>query len=315
NPADNLLFGYKVADETRRRFHLKLWNIYNFFVTYANLDSWKPTDRQSPNTDHKLSILDRWILSRLNETIKNVTEYLEKYDAYNASGLIEEFVDDLSNWYIRRSRERVGPAAESEKDKKIFYETLYFVLVSLTKVLVPLIPFLSDMIYTNLTKEESVHLADWPGTEGDVDKKLISDMQNARLLVEKAHAERKLAKIPVRQPLQSIEVMSPDKKLSKELLNLAEEELNLKEIKWIKAKEVSVKLDIRITPALEEESKARELIRKVQGERKKLGMNLIQKVKVINPWIPESKNIVQKVKRKTLAISLKKGQFKITKAS
>ncbi len=112
NPENNLLFGYKKADETRRQFHLMLWNIYNFFVTYANVDKF---DHQSKN--HKFSLLDRWILARLNQINSAVTKSLDKYDAYTAGLTIQEFVSDLSLWYVRRSRDRVGPAAENITDK------------------------------------------------------------------------------------------------------------------------------------------------------------------------------------------------------
>ncbi|TEU02841.1 isoleucine--tRNA ligase [Candidatus Woesebacteria bacterium] len=315
DPKDNLLFGHKVADEVRRKFHLKLWNIYNFFITYANLDDWKPPETSRLLiTDNRLSILDQWIIARLNQTIKNATEYLEKYDAYNASVLIEGFVDDLSNWYVRRSRERVGPAAEDDKDKNSFYQTLYFVLVSLTKLLAPFTPYLADFIYMNLTKKESVQFVDWPKT-GKVNINLVTQMAELRDVVERVHAKRKEVGIPVRQPLQSIKVVSPGQKPNKELLVLIKDELNIKEIDWTKGGEVSVKLDTRMTPGLEEEAKTRELIRRIQQERKSLGINLTQRVKVRSPWLPVSKEFIQRVHRRTLTDKLEKGKFKVTRTS
>ena len=311
---DNLIFGYKVADEVRRKFHLKLWNIYNFFITYANLDSWKPLEANQQSTADNQSILDQWIIARLNQTIKNATEYLEKYDAYNESVLIEGFVDDLSNWYVRRSRERVGPAAEDDKDKNSFYQTLYFVLVSLTKLLAPFTPYLADFIYMNLTKKESVQFVDWPKT-GKVNINLVTQMAELRDVVERVHAKRKEVSIPVRQPLQSIKVVSPGQKPSKELLVLIKDELNIKEIDWTKGGEVSVKLDTRMTPGLEEEAKTRELIRRIQQERKSLGINLTQRVKVRSPWLPVSKEFIQRIHRRTLSDKLEKGKFKVTGTS
>ena len=304
NPAENLLFGYHLADETRRQFHLKLWNVYNFFVTYANIDGWKPES----NKNSKLSALDRWIVSRLNQTIEEVSNSLEKYDAYLASGEIESFVDDLSLWYVRRSRDRVGPAGESEGDKKAFYETMYFVLVNLSGLLAPFTPFMSDMIYTNLTKKNSVHLSDWPEA-GGIDGKLTQDMVVIRQVVEKAHSERKILKIPVRQPLLSLATTSAMP--SKELAVLVKEEVNVKEVVWGQKKD---KLDIKVTAELEEEAKARELIRNIQEERKRLGMNLTQKISVSTPWLPTNKELVQRVKSKTLAASLTMGEFKVTPA-
>ena len=108
NPQQNLKFGYSVADETRRKFHLILWNIYNFFVTYANIDQWQMTNDKWQMTN----ILDKWIMSRLNEVVKIVTESLEKYDAFTASHAIEDFVLDLSTWFVRRSRDRIGPSVD-----------------------------------------------------------------------------------------------------------------------------------------------------------------------------------------------------------
>ncbi len=318
DPSDNLLFGYKVADEVRRAFHLKLWNVYNFFVTYANVDGWRPNKSsrfkvQSP----KLSILDRWILSRLNQTIKGVTDNLESYNAYNASRLIEGFVNDLSNWYVRRSRERVGPSADEGKDKEACYQTLYFVLVTLTALLAPFTPFLVDEIYKNLTKDLSVHLTEWPKvkqlTAGQ--KKLIKDMEVLREVVERAHSERKQKQIPVRQPLASLSVVSTQSKPNTLLLKLLMDEINVQEIKWKKGSKVAVKLDTKITPQLKEEARVRELIRRIQEERKKMGVDLTQKVKVVTPWIPKSKDLTQKIMKKTLTKELLTGKFKVMKAS
>jgi isoleucyl-tRNA synthetase len=307
NPAENILFGYHVADETRRRFHLKLWNVYNFFITYANLDDWRPANKSKASSNS--SLLDKWILSRLAQTQKAVEQSLDKFDAYLASGAIEEFVDDFSLWYIRRSRERVGPAAESEEDKEAFYETTFFVLVNLSKLLAPFLPVISEMIFKNLTKEESVHLSNWPEVTFAIDEKLISDMLLVRNAVEAAHAERKIKKILVRQPLANFSTSL--KAPSHDLDYLAEEEINVKKITWGASKSA---LDTKITPELEEEAKTRELIRKIQEERKNMGMNLTQNVSITSDWLPKDKKLVQRVKAKTLALSLTLGSFKVTKA-
>ncbi|MCH7640949.1 class I tRNA ligase family protein, partial [Patescibacteria group bacterium] len=325
DPEHNLLFGYKKADEVRRRFHLKVWNIYNFFITYANVDGWSPIRRGlrpggEPNNNQKSkinnqSVLDRWIVSRLNQTIKGVTKNLEDYDAYRASEKIEEFVEDLSNWFIRRSRERVGPTAKNKVDKKSFFDTSYFILVSLIKLLAPFTPYLSDVIYRNLTKEDSVHLSDWPEVKGKITKNLITQMKSVREAVELAHAERKSANIPVRQPLNSLVTISPSVTPQTAMLNYFSEELNVKKIDWKKGKTLTVKLDIKLTPELEEEGKARELVRKIQSERRMLGAELTQKVNVSSPWVPSSKEVTKWVLGRTLSVKLEKGKFKITKAS
>jgi isoleucyl-tRNA synthetase len=307
NPADNMLFGYKVADEVRRRFHLKLWNVYNFFVTYANLDEWKPESRGSAVK----SVLDKWILARLDETILLVTQNLEKFDAYNASGEIEKFVDDFSLWYIRRSRDRVGPAKESEKDANAFYETCYSTLTVLSELMAPFTPFISEVIYRNLTGEESVHLSDWPKEKplNDKDLKLITEMKVARMIVENAHAIRKEKAIPVRQPLASYS--TTEKTVSANLEYLIREEINAKSISW--SSKVN-KFDTSITKELEEEANVRDLVRKIQEERKNLGLNLTQKIDVALDQLPTDKKLVQWLTKKAQISKLAEGKFKVTKS-
>lgn len=321
NPAENLLFGFKVADETRRKFHLKLWNVYNFFVTYANLDLWQPekgfiktlkSGKVAASKIKSSNILDKWIISRLNQTVELVTKSLGKYDAYLASSEIEKFVDDMSLWYVRRSRGRVGPAAESEKDKDSFYLTTYYVLATLSKLMAPFTPFLSEMIYTNLTKDESIHLTDWPevGRNSKSMENLIKQMESARDLVEKAHSIRKEKAIAVRQPLASYSTTV--KKLSKDIEEIIKDEINVKSIVWgVKTN----KLDTKITKELEEEASTRDLVRKIQDERKKLGLSLSQKVNVVVEKIPENKKLVSWLTKKAQIKDLKIGKFKVVKTS
>src|SRR5258706_875744 len=309
NPADNMLFGYKIADEVRRRFHLKLWNVYNFFVTYANLDGFQPLKDQKSKIKSQ-NVLDQWILARLNQTIAVVTNALEKYDAFTGSGEIEKFVDDLSLWYVRRSRDRVGPASESEKDKNNFYQTNYFVLVTLSKIMAPFTPFLSEFMYKNLTKEESVHLSDWPKSLGKVNTDLVEEMLKVRELVETAHSVRKENSIPVRQPLNSY--TSTLKAVSKNLEYLIKDEINVKNLIWGSK---SNKLDMKITKELEEEASIRDLIRKIQDARKELGLNLTQRADVVIDEMPTNTKLVQWMTKKAQISSLKVGKFKVSKAS
>jgi len=308
NPAENLLFGYQAADEARRRFHLKLWNVYNFFITYANLDGWRPIKYQISNIKHQ-NILDEWILARLNETVKVATKSLDNYDAFTASASIDKFVDDVSLWYIRRSRDRVGPAAESQEDKKEFYRTCHLSLVTLCKLLAPFTPFLAEEIYRNLTKEESVHLTAWPGGNSKFqipNSKLIEEMQKVRELVEKIHAARKQAKVPVKVPLKSYSCsLAP---LGPELEELIKEEANLKSISWgVKAD----RLDTKIYTELEEEAKVRELVRKIQEQRKQMGLSLTQKVTVTNPWLPEDRKLREWLLKKAQVNKLSEGEFNV----
>ncbi len=316
NPADNLLFGYRIGDEVRRRFHLKLWNIYNYFITYATLDGWEPTKNYKLQiTSFKLPVLDKWILIRLNETIGLVTIALEKYDAYKASDEIEKFVEDLSVWYVRRSRNRVGPASENKKDSDSFYETTYFILLNLSKLLAPFTPFISELIYKNLSKEESVHLAEWPKSSNmsAEDTELLQEMKIIRDLVEKVHAIRKDKAIPVRQPLANLQITNYKLKI-KELECVLLDELNIKKLEFLEGKgEIKLKLDTKITPDLEEEMMARDLIRKIQEQRKLMGLNLTQKVKVQNEWLPTNNELVQWVTKKAQVSELATGEFSVTR--
>ncbi|EKE12677.1 MAG: hypothetical protein ACD_13C00145G0026 [uncultured bacterium] len=316
NPAENALFGYKVADEVRRRFHLKLWNVYNFFVTYANLDDWHPGVHKKPGRNS--NILDRWILVRLGQTTELVGNALEKFDAASGAYEIEKFVDDLSLWYIRRSRDRVGPAKESEKDANAFYSTTYYVLYILGKLMAPFTPFLSDFIYTNLTKEISVHLSDWPEapSEPSADEyELIKEMQAMRDIVEKVHAKRKELAIPVRQPLSKVKVYGQEKKsISPEVLKIAESELNIKTVDLLGGTD-KIELDIVITPELKEEAGIRDIVRKIQEERKKLGLNLTQKIDVKIEKLPMSKKLIQWMLKKAQISHLGEGKFEVKRSS
>lgn len=289
----------QLADVSRRFFRI-FWNVYNFFVVNVNTDGWQPKEKPAGN-----HILDRWIYSKLYTALKEVSESLEKYNPTDASRSIMRFVDDLSLWYVRRSRDRVGPTAENPKDKEAAYHTLWEVLLTLCKMMAPLAPFLSEDVYKNLTGGESVHLADWP----EYKKKLVSpeleqQMGLVRKIVEKGHAARKVAKIPVRQPLANITVSYNEKPADLGLLQLIKEELNVKNVLWkvVKTKiEPEVKLNIKITPELEEEGKARELARQIQEERKKLAAPLDAKVVVTSPWLPKNKQLVEWLKKRVLA--------------
>lgn len=317
NPAENMLFGYRVADEVRRRFHLKLWNVYNFFVTYANLDGWTQGNHKKRPV-RTSNVLDRWILIRLNQTVDLATGALEKFDAGTASLEIEKFVDDLSLWYIRRSRDRVGPAGQSEKDANAFYTTTYHVLYVLSRLVAPFMPYLSDTIYTNLTHELSVHLADWPEATGKLnpeDYDLISQMQTVREIVEKVHAKRKEMAIPVRQPLAKLEITNYKLQI-REIEKVLLDEINVKEAVFKDGKgELIIDLDTNITPELKEEADARDLVRRIQEERKRLGLNLTQQVDVRIEKIPESNKLVQWVIKKAQISHIEEGVFEVKKTS
>jgi len=298
NPSENMLFGYKNADETRRQFHLKLWNIYNYFVTYANLNNWQIGESS------ELTPLDKWILSRLNSTLQSVTRLFDTFDSQKAAAEIEQFVDDLSLWYIRRSREREDIA---------FYATTYEVLVTLSKILAPITPFLADHIFTNLTSEKSVHLADWPGVKTElINTDLEAEMSEVRKIVEIAHAKRRDAQIKVRQPLMSLTTVT-NITFTHDLNSILTEELNVKAWNHTKGDEQSLELDTTITEELRKEGDAREIMRMIQDERKKLETAMDELVNVALPAWPEE--FEELIKRKTLISNLAKGEFAVTRIS
>ncbi|MGQ0603777.1 MAG: class I tRNA ligase family protein [Anaerolineales bacterium] len=242
----DMLFGYKHADETRRQFLLPLWNVYSFFVTYARLDGWTPSptlprsQKRRTGEGAARSELDRWILARLQEVIGEVTEALEDYRAYRATKPVEEFLDDLSNWYVRRSRRRFW-RSEADADKQAAYATLYEVLVTLTKLLAPMAPFVTEHMYQNLVRAvdakapHSVHHCDWPAVNAALlDEQLLAEMSAARTVVTLGHAVRAAGNLKVRQPLGRVVVVAPPEQRARLQHNAAliTDELNVKELEF-----------------------------------------------------------------------------------
>lgn len=278
-----------------KNYLLILWNTYNFFVTYANIDEFKPIKNYKSE-----NVLDVWINVRLKQVIKNSTEALENYDTVKYTETLKDFVLDLSTWYLRRSRDR--------RDDD-FYNTMYQILVSFCKVSAPITPFISDIIYKNLTKEESVHLTSWFDAKEltEEDKKLLDEMKKLREMVEMGHSIRKESGVNLRQPLLTFEVKEKEFKVSG-IEQILLDELNVKSIKYSQKEN---KLDLTITPELKEEADTRELIRKIQNARKEMKVNLDQKVIVTNDWYPENKELMEMLKNKTLAVELNKGEFSV----
>jgi len=234
----DMLFGYHVADETRRRFFLPLWNVYNFFVTYANLDKWTPAVGTEPPAR---SDLDRWILARLQQVIAEVTAQMDEYIIYKAAQVIEKFVDDLSNWYVRRSRRRFWKS-EADADKHAAYATLYEVLVTLTKLLAPFLPFLTEAMYQNLVRRvdarapESVHHCDFPRVDtAKLDTALLAEMEAARKVVNLGHSVRAENNLKVRQPLARVLVVAPYEQRARlaQMATLIADELNVKTLQLV----------------------------------------------------------------------------------
>ena len=341
DPTHNLNFGYTPADQIRRRFFLIFWNCYKFFTTYADMDGFDPVaDWQLPagqRFDFEVfphQVLDVWILSRMNELVREVTHHLENYQNHLAAQLIERFVvDDLSTWYIRRIRDRVGPAAPDEADKKVVHRTLYSLFLVLTKVLAPFLPYLTEEIFQNLTSgaqgswlaklerkgaalaiRESVHLTDWPAWEKHlIDEEVLAAMAVVRQICEQGHAERKRLGQPVRQPLAQVTVSLAKGTLEEDYQQLIMGELNVKAVKLVRsAGELTVKLKDKITPELRLEGSFREMVRSIQSARRQAGCRLDELVEVTYPDRGEfpkaAAKFAEELKRLTLAAKLSSGQ-------
>ena len=255
-PEQNLLFGFQRGDETRRRFLIPLWNVYAFFVTYANADGWTPN---GPYRDYSSPIegnaqLDRWIVARLDETTLTVRAALDQWDAERAVQTLELLLDDLSNWYVRRSRRRFWKS-EADEDKQAAYATLHHVLVEFSKLLAPFIPFVTEAMYQNLVRSHaadapfSVHHQFYPAVdEGELDRRLLDKM---RLAIDAAALGRSArgASGKLRQPLAKAKVFVGSEQQRDDLRELADvlaEEINVKEIEIVS--EVGELVSYRLLP-------------------------------------------------------------------
>jgi len=305
-------FGYNILDDVRRRFFMILWNSYRFFVGNANLDGWLPHHPYEIDP-RSWGVLDRWVLSRLNNLVKFSTERLDEFNSPDAASAIEEFVvNDFSQWYLRRSRDRVGSTAEDDAEKESFYATGYYTLLPLTKLLSPFVPFLAEEIYQNLRSKEmpqSVHLTDWPRWEENlINPGLEKQMKLAREIVEKGHAARKKAGIKVRQPLAKLTVSGlpvPSKKL-KLLKKLIKQELNVKDVQFTEGQgDLQVTLDTTLTKKLKREGYLREILRAVQSLRRKGGYDFDDEIIVYYSGDAELTSVVEEfaaeLKQKLLA--------------
>lgn len=234
--AEDVRFSEKHVEELVKQFTLTLWNTYSFFVTYANIDGWKQGMRMAEGHESGISNkLDEWILSELHVLIEEVTKHLDAYNLTKATRPIMAFTDNLSNWYVRRSRRRFWKS-ESDEDKAAAYETLHTVLTNLCLLLAPFMPFLSDTIYKNLTGKTSVHLEDWPKANAKFVKRGLNDeIKTVRTIVSLALRIRAKQNIKVRQPLAAILLALPKRipeKLVSSYRDVILEELNVKDIKF-----------------------------------------------------------------------------------
>ncbi len=296
-------------------FILTLWNSYRFFATYANLDNFDPKKNFVPILDRE--DIDRWIISIFQELIKKTRREIERFEVHKATREIENFVvNDLSNWYIRRSRKRLW-IEEMTKEKSSCYSTLYEIILGLTKILAPFIPFLSDYIYRNIKTDEmmdSVHLCNYPKADRRfIDKNLEKAMKIVRETVEFGRTLRGKIGIKIRYPLQrAIIICKKDvEDLVKPLSSLIMEEINVKEIHFsddiknfsseldknilesVKIEEGFLLLDKVQTPELFAEGFSREIIRRIQSMRKEMNLNIEDKIDTEIGIDNENKNILK----------------------
>jgi isoleucyl-tRNA synthetase len=287
-------FDETMVAEVSRRFLSTLWNVYSFFVTYANIDRFTPSGEK---ITAELSELDRWITSELNQLIADVDRGLDGYNPTEAGRRIEGFVDDLSNWYVRRSRRRFWKS-ENDADKLAAYTTLYECLSTLSRLLAPLAPFLAEEMYQNLVcsvlaeAPDSVHLADFPtADESKIDKQLINEVRVVIELVSKVRALRNEKSIKVRQPISKMVVAIKAEWIKRAISRFAseiKEEVNIKEIEftddiskydsrryafstWGTS---STGIDTQLTRELKAEGVAREVVRRLQNMRRSAGFDI-----------------------------------------
>jgi isoleucyl-tRNA synthetase len=265
-------FDVKDVQDKNRRVFGTLWNSLVFFQTYANKDF-------ALNKNRSENILDKWIISVFNSVSGEAINCLEKYDVVSAARAIENFIDDLSNWFIRRSRERFQRSRSAE-EKNEATQTLYFVLLELSKLIAPFAPFIAEHIYQRLAISdkrlaviESVHLCDYPKPDKKlIDKKLEEQMKQVREIVAKGLALRMEKKIKIRQPLAELRIKNLELRKEKTLIDLIKDELNVKNVVLDKNIKDEIELDTEITKELKEEGLARELVRQIQQMRKEAGL-------------------------------------------
>ncbi len=293
-PGNVRRFSEKLVAEVTRRFLLMLWNVYSFFITYANIDRFTPGPEGASLAP---SELDRWVISELNQLIVDVDAALDGYSPTEAGRKIENFVNDLSNWYVRRSRRRFWKS-ENDADKLSAYTTLYQCLVTLSKLLAPFTPFLAEELYQNLVcsafheAPDSVHLADFPVADvTKIDKQLAADTRLVMKVSSLGRAARSQAGIKVRQPLAKVVVSVAGNKEQESLERLKPqilEELNVKNIEFVSSAteldrpdyvvssegSYAVAVPTEISPELIAEGLAREIVHRLQTMRRSAGFDI-----------------------------------------
>lgn len=289
--SENLLFSEHDLDEIKKKVIMIITNVLSFYKLYPLQEK----NKFLPEKDN-LHILDAWIMARLSELIKNTTEYLDKYDVVRTSRGISQFINDLSTWYLRRSRDRFKD--NDEAGTQVFYH----VLLTLAKIMAPITPFVAENIYQELKgPKESVHLDDWPEPQEDyLDEKLIKTMANTREIVALALAKRAEAGIKIRQPLSELIIKA---ELGDEFLALIKDEVNVEKVIYKKSEE-EVALNTEITPELKEKGIVRDIIREINALRKKEGLTIQDRTKIIFGVGGKTKRIIEKNKEEILGSTL-----------
>lgn len=279
-----------------------IWNMYDFFTMYAEVDGWEFAGDLSDPSESLENPLDQWIVSRVHQLNQEVEKHMDAYDLPNALKPILPFIEDASNWYVRRSRRRFWKS-EDDTDKNNAYRTLHYVLVQLSQIMAPFTPFLAEELYQKLTGGESVHLLDWPKV-GSIDEDLLERMELTRDIISSGLNQRAVLGIKVRQPLPEVRI---DEKYREQLEGYEDiliEELNIKRAVFVPNPTFRDEMRGKITPELKREGLMREVIRHVQAARKNAGLNVDDRIVLAFMVLPgESEQLEQAIEEHSKTIA------------
>ena len=271
-PGESKNFDIAQVEEIVKKNFMILLNVLSFYKMYA-------AEQKPAETVEAVHVLDKWLVSLTNKLVSDISKSLDQYDIFSASRLLSSYINELSTWYVRRSRDRFK--SDDEQDKKLAIETLGWALARLAKVMAPFTPFIADHLYQQLFNDnESVHMQFWP-TIGEIKEELLKDMDQARDLVQLGLAKRDEVMIKVRQPLASMTVIGKTNLTGKlDLHEIVKDELNIKDLKFADGENLVVELDTVIDEALQKEGVIRDLVRQVNSMRKTAKLTISDQVEV-----------------------------------